>query len=148
MVLLERVNEVMYVTFFHDEDLKPGSWPGRLQNSSLIAHLFPMLKLLPFLHLPLRQTPHTFPVLFPTSSLISSPNSAQQIDTLFPFIHPQILPSFLFTQVLSKPLPKSSFFTCCEHSFGALRRGAQQKAIPLSPGAVSFISKPPTPAQA
>lgn len=41
MVLLERVNEVMYVTFFYDEDLKPGSWPRRLQNSSLIAHLFP-----------------------------------------------------------------------------------------------------------
>ena len=102
MVLLERVNEVMYVTFFYDEDLKPGSWPRRLQNSSLIAHLFPLLKPLPFLHLPLRQTPHTFPVLFPTSS----PNSAQQIDTLFPFIHPQILPSFLFTQVLSKPPPQ------------------------------------------
>lgn len=93
--------------FFYDEDLKHGSWLRSLQYPSLIPCLFPLLKQLPFLHFTTEAnfTTHTFPTLSPTSGFLSSPTSAQQINALFPSIHGPLPPSFLLTQVLSKPSP-------------------------------------------
>ena len=139
MVLLERVNEVMYVTFFYDEDLKPGSWPWRLQNSSLIAHFFPFAEAiaLPSFTTEANSTylpnpvsnfrPHLEPKLCSADWCLVS--TYPPTDSSLLSVNPgptQTPPQISLLHLLWAPLWSSP-------------RGAQQEAIPLSPGAVSLL---------
>lgn len=120
-------------SLFHEEDLKAGLLPQRLQHPPLTGH-GTAATLVEAMALP--SPPHR------GDPLSMEPSYPEHMLCFYP---PTDIFSSWFPQTLPKLFPKSPSSTCSETLPGALRKASTEEAAHLSPGPLAHPSPNPQP---